>query len=98
MKKRINLTDWLLLLFAKIANLAVKKILNIIDYRIFKRDMHAYKYKRLHDEIWAYYMDIIKNKPELLAYDLASRDMKELERRNRVEKMYTRKFVKQCAK
>ena len=92
----------ILLLFLKALGLITKKFIPILERaelrRSFRNDMYKWKCKKLHDESFFYYLDLMRTKPHLLAYDLASKDLNELKRKNRVEKMYARKFVKQYAK
>ena len=95
---KTRLTDILLLTIAKLAVIFFEKFCKEIDYALlrkhFRNDMYKFKYKRLHDEAFNYYYDFMITDPAYLAYELASKDMKALEKKHRVEKLYEKKFIK----
>ena len=99
---RKSLKDTLILAGAGvIANLTerlLKKILPAVksaELRThFKNDIYQLKRKRLHDDAFYHYFDLAVMRPADLAYDLASRDLNELERKKRIEAVYEQKFLK----
>ncbi|MCD7779833.1 MAG: hypothetical protein LUH05_04095 [Candidatus Gastranaerophilales bacterium] len=51
-------------------------------------DLFKFKCKKLHNNMFFYYWDLIKTKPELLCYDLASRDLSRVIKDNKVSYFY----------
>lgn len=52
-------------------------------------DLYKMKIKKLHDSAFYYYYDLAINRPECLCYDLASKDINRLIKKNQINKLYT---------
>ena len=51
-------------------------------------DLFKFKCEKLHDNMFFYYWGLIQTKPELLCYDLASRDLNRVIKDNKVSYFY----------
>lgn len=54
-----------------------------------KSEIYVKKCRKLHDKAFFYYYDMATTKPELLAYELATLDIKRLKENNLIDYMYS---------
>ena len=91
----INLS---LLLGAYIGALVITKVFEWCDRQVAMREykkgqFYQKKIKRLHDNAFYYYYDMMQTDPVRLSYELASRDINQLKRTNKIDFLY-RKLAK----
>lgn len=67
---------------------------NYKNYKIMKRDIYNYKYQKLHDKAFGYYLYLATNNSVELAYDLASKDMAIAAKDKRINELYNKFFIK----
>lgn len=70
---------------------------NYRNYRLMRNDLYWYKYKKLHDKAFYYYLNLCVNNAFNLAYDLASKDLKRVAKEKRVNLLYDKFFREKTA-
>lgn len=76
---------------------SIKNCFNNKNYKIMKNDLYKYKYKKLHDKAFIYYLTLCINNAIELAYDLASKDMKRVAKEKRINQLYDKFFGEKTA-
>ena len=67
------------------------------NYRLMRSDVYTFKYKKLHDKAFYYYLNLCINNAVDLAYDLASKDLKRVAKEKRVNQLYDKFFKEKTA-
>lgn len=85
--------NFLILSGVAITAYLIAKLFEFIDRKLtlrayYKGEFYKKKIKKLHDNAFYYYYDLMQMRPQDLAYDLASRDINRFHKEKRIDYLY----------
>lgn len=85
--------NFIILSGAAITAYLLAKLFEFIDRKLslmayYRGKFYKKKIQKLHDNAFYYYYDLMQTRPQDLAYDLASRDIRRLKKEGKIDILY----------